>query len=203
MKKVFNEDEKATRKRAREGAATMRDATVRMKKVTGGAAVTDTTGQQGRDLKVAMLQKLGESDAAAMENAESRTVPLELEKAAIVAHAAGASPSEIEQQFAVTGDYVRYALRRRFGSAEAAKRALQGLVMENALACQVHGAAHLSEMSAPQAFMSGAILIDKALAIEKSLEGASKTVDFSALAEIGKTLRVIREVRAERAKAEQ
>jgi hypothetical protein len=199
MKKVFREDEKDKKAAVRRGAASMRDATVKMKKVTGGVAVTSITGEVGQEAKVAMLQKLSETDSVAMANAGSRTVPLELEKAAIVATAAGASPAEVEREFAVTAGYVQYALRRRYGSAEAAKKALVGLVMENALACQVHGAAHLTEMSAPQAFMSGAILIDKALALEKSMEGVGRTVDFSALAEIGRTLRVIRSVREERA----
>lgn len=195
MAKVVRE-EKRTKEQVRAGAAGIRDATVRMKRVTKGKSVTEIMGDIGTEVKVAALQKLGETDdrAAVMENGYGAQVPLDVEKAAIVAMAAGASPGAIEQQFDLHKGYVQYALRRRYGSADAAKRALQGLVLENALACQVHGGMLVDTMSAPQAFMSGAILIDKALALEKSMEGTVKTIDFGQLATIGKTLGALKDM---------
>lgn len=193
--RVIREEQK-TAAQVKNGAAGIRDATVKMKRVTKGAPVTKVMGSVGREAEVAMLQKLSETDdrAAVLENGHGATVPLDVEKAAIVAIAAGASPSMVEREFDLHQNYVAYALKRRFGSADAAKKALQGLVLENALACQVHGGAHLTEMSAPQAFMSSAVLIDKALALEKSMEGTVRTVDFGALATIGKTLNVLKDI---------
>jgi hypothetical protein len=174
------------------GAAGMRDATVRMKQVVGGGSVLRQLGAEGKKTEVAMLQKLEETDGN--ESSRRTDVPLEVEKAAIVEYAAGGSPSAIAVKYDVQQDFVRHALKRRFGSFEAGKRALQGLVMENALACQVQAAQHIHEMSGPQAVMSGAILIDKMIAIEKSIQETPKTINFGALAEIGADLKALREI---------
>jgi hypothetical protein len=105
----------------------------------------------------------------------------------------------VEVKYDLHRGFVDHALRRRFGSPEAAKLALQGFVLENALACQVVAATKITEMSGPQAVMSGAILIDKALALEKSIADRPKTIDFGALASMGKTLKVVREIVASKA----
>jgi hypothetical protein len=174
------------------GARMAGAATKKIKKITGGGSVLQALGAVGAQLENATLQKLEETDYT--HNPGRTDVPLEVEKAAIVASCAGgASPQVVEAQFGVHKGYVAHALARRFGSPEQAKRALHGLVLENALACQVHAAANITEMTPVQAVMSGAVLIDKALAIEKSLAEAPKTIDFGALQQIGSSLARLKE----------
>lgn len=170
------------------GAAGQKDATVRMKQVVGGGSALQQLGAAGKEAEVAMLQKLEETDAVPRRT----DVPLEVEKAAIVEYASGVGPTAIAVKYDVQQQFVQHALRRRFGSAEAGKRALIGLVTENALACQVQAAQHIHEMSGPQAVMSGAILIDKMIAIEKSIQETPKTINFGAMAEIGRSLKNLR-----------
>lgn len=172
------------------GAAGMRDATVRMKKVVGGGSVLRQLGAAGKDAEFAVMQKLEETD-----DVPRRTdVPLEVEKAAIVDYASGVGPAEIAVKYDVQQAFVHHALRRRFGSLEQGKKALLGLVTENALACQIQAAQHIAEMSGPQAVMSGAILIDKLISIEKSIQDTPKTINFGAMTEIGASLKRLREL---------
>lgn len=175
------------------GAASMRDATVRMKKVTGGASVLDMLGEEGEARKVATLQVLEATDHT-HDRSGRASAPLLLEKAAISEVAGGASPRAVEVKYDLASGYVAHALKRRYGSPEAAKLALQGLVGENALACMVKAAIEIPNMSGPQAVMSGAILIDKMLALEKSVAEKPKTIDFGQLADMGNTLKVLREI---------
>lgn len=179
------------------GSATMREKTVKMKTVLaaeGGGTVLDHIGEEGKAVKVAMLQKLTETDDTygVGTGAAAASVPLEVEKAAIVDQICGKTPGQVAMQYEVHRNFVDNALRRRFGSVERAKGALLGLTLENALALQEVAASKISEFSGPQAVMSAAILTDKALAIEKSIRETPKTIDFGALRQIGATLRELR-----------
>jgi hypothetical protein len=189
------------------GAASMRSKTVRMKQVRGvkavnagvGVASVEVLGSIGRGARAKVMSVLSETD-----HTRSRAlVPLGIEKEAICDYAAGASIGEIENKYAISRGYVDYALRRRFGSLEAGKKALMGMIMENALACNVHASAHIEELSAPQAIMSGAILVDKVIALERSIVEAPRTIDFGQLAEMDRTLRVLREIKVSREKQAQ
>lgn len=175
------------------GAASMRDATVKMKKVTGGGSVLDMLGEAGEARKIATLQVLEATDHTHGRSGRA-SAPLILEKEAISEVAGGASPRAVEVKYDLTQGYVQHALRRRYGSPEAAKLALQGLVGENALACMVKAAIEIPNMSGPQAVMSGAILVDKMLALDKSIAEKPKTIDFAQLADMGTTLKVLREI---------
>lgn len=170
----------------------MRDATVRMKRITKGHSVLTRLGEEGDKTHLAMLQKLEATDYT--HRRSLATVPLTLEKEAIAEVAGGASPSQVEAKYALARGYVRHALQRRFGSPEAAMQALQGLTLEVALACNVHALTQIGNMSGPQAVMSGAIATDKALALQKAIAERPKVIDFGALAEMGKTLKVLREI---------
>ena len=183
------------------GAAGMRDATVRMKKVTGGVSVLGALGDSGSDVREVMLQKLGETDHTHREmggRAAGGGVALIVEKEAIAEIAAGASPRMVEVKYDLSTGYVQHALRRRYGSPEAAKMALQGLVNEGAMACMVKALVEIPNMSGPQAVMSASILIDKSLALEKSISDRPKTIDFGALADMGKTLKVLRDIQTQK-----
>lgn len=178
------------------GSAGMKDATVRMKRITKGHSVLKSLGEEGDKTHLAMLQKLSATDHT--HQASLATVPLLLEKEAIAEVAGGASPRQVEVKYQLAAGYVRHALQRRFGSAEAAMQALQGLTLEVALACNVHALTQIENMSGPQAVMSGAIATDKALALGKAIQERPKTIDFGALAEMGKTLKVLREIAPKR-----
>lgn len=177
-------------------SASSSDSAGTTKKMLREGELTAGLGAAGRTGEIVTLQKLGESDAAALRHGTTRGegIALDLEKAAIVAVAGGMAKVNAEEQFGLRRGYVDYALQRRFGSAEAAKKALQGLVLENAIACNVHAAGLVEEMTGPQAVMAGAILIDKALAIERSIVETPRTIDFAAFADLGESLRKIGEI---------
>lgn len=179
------------------GAAGMKDATVRMKRVVGGGSALKRLGEVGEKAHLATLQKLSLTDHT--HRGALATVPLLLEKEAIAEVAGGASPRQVELKYQLASGYVRHALQRRFGSAEAAMQALQGLTLEVALACNVHALTQIEHMSGPQAVMSGAIATDKALALQKAIQERPKVIDFGALAEMGKTLKVLREIAPKKA----
>lgn len=160
----------------------------------------DMLGEEGKERQLATLQVLEDTDYTHGRSGRA-SAPLEIEKAAIADVAGGASPRAVEVKYDLTSGYVQHALKRRYGSAESAKLALQGLVNENALACMVKAAIEIPNMSGPQAVMSGAILIDKALALEKSISDRPKVIDFQQLAEMGTTLKVLREISAQGAQA--
>lgn len=172
----------------------MRHATVAMKKITKGQSVLTRLGNEGMTIHEDIVQKLDTTDHT--HRPGRATVPLLLEKHAIAEVVGGASPRMVEAKYDLAKDYVAHALRRRFGSPEAAFAALQGLTLEVGMACNVHALTKIDEMSGPQAVMSGAIAIDKALALQKSISERPKTIDFEALAAMGKTLKVLREVQA-------
>ena len=170
------------------GSATMRSKTVAMKTVlagAGGGTVLDHV-EDGDELKIAMLQKLGETDPRQVD--ANASVSTELEKHIIVEQIGGKTPGQIATEYGVHRNFVDNALRRRFGSPQRAKAALLGLTLENALALQELAASKIGEFSGPQAVMSAAILTDKALAIEKSIAETPKVIDFGALRQIGTTL---------------
>jgi hypothetical protein len=193
MKKNPHPTQQKTARKVLEGSAGMRDSTVKMKRVLKGKGVVENLGPVvGVAQRDAILAKLQETDDTHGDGRS--TVPLEIEKMAIVDIAGGASPAQVAVKYDIQAGYVQHALRRRFGSPQAAMQALQGLVLENALACQIVAATQIDTMSGPQAVMSGAILIDKALAISKNIAETPKSIDFSALADIGDTLRTVRSV---------
>lgn len=170
----------------------MRDATIRMKRITKGHSVLKSLGEEGAIAEKAILTKLAATDHT--HRTSLATVPLLLEKEAIAEVVGGASPHQVEAKYDLAKGYVAHALKRRYGSAEAAMQALQGLTLEVALACNVHALTQIEYMSGPQAVMSGAIATDKALALQKAISERPKTIDFGALAEMGKTLKVLREI---------
>lgn len=188
--KVLTREAKQSRQKH---AASMRDAMVRMKRVTGGKSVLESLGEEGENVRLATLQKLNATDHTHPDDGRA-TTPLLLEREAIVEVVGGASPRAVEVKYNLAQGYVAHALRRRFGSSEAAMQALQGLTLEVALACNVHALTQIEHMSGPQAVMSGAIATDKALALQKAIQDRPKTIDFGRLAEMGKTLQVLREI---------
>lgn len=180
------------------GAETMRSKTVAMKTIldeAGGGTVLDRLDDGGLT-KVAILQKLGETDHTHGNGAgnASATVGAEVEKHIIAEQIGGKTPAQISAEYGVQRNFVQRALARRFGSAERAKQALLGLCLENGLALQEVVASKIQEFSGPQAVLSSAVLIDKALAIEKSIAETPKTIDFGALRQIGHTLSKLREI---------
>lgn len=179
------------------GANAQRAATVALRRIGNGGSLLRALGPEGEKVKVAALQLLERTDYTHNQTGRA-SAPLDIEKEAILEVAAGASPRQVEVKYDLTRDYVRHALQRRFGSPEAALAALQGLTLENALACQVKAAIEIPNMTGTQAVMSGAILTDKALALEKAIKERPKTIDFQALSDMGKTLKVLKEIATKR-----
>lgn len=163
-----------------------------MKKVLGGSE--GVLGMLGAERREAGLATLQATDHTWGKGDRPPSVGLETEREAILEVAGGASVTAVEVRYDLHAGYVQHALARRFGSPEAAKTALRGMVLENALACQVVAATQIHEMTGVQAVAAGAILIDKALLLERSIAEQPKTIDFAALADMSKTLSVLREI---------
>lgn len=175
------------------GAVQAAGATTRLRGELGRAGVKtvmEGLGEAGEQIKVAMLQKLSETDG---ELDPKATVGLDVEKHIIMEQIGGRTPVEIAREYGVHRNFVNNALRRRFGSKEKGKEALMNLMLENALALQESVATRIGEFSGPQAVLASAIMADKMMALEKSIAETPKTIDFSALRNIGETLKRLRD----------
>lgn len=100
----------------------------------------------------------------------------------------GKTSAEIQRTYALRDGYVRYAMIRKFGSIEGMKRALQGQCLENALALNDYAISRIEQIPPGQALVGAKIMIDGAIALEKSRVDRPSTVDFQALAALGQTL---------------
>lgn len=106
--------------------------------------------------------------------------------------AAMGSVTAAEDKYGVHRGYLRAAMRRRFGSLEAMKSVLLGLVTENAIAVQMVAAEKIEELSAPQAVFAGKMLVDTMEKIEKSIQSAPRTVNFAQLEKVGDAIKTLR-----------
>ncbi len=110
--------------------------------------------------------------------------------------AGGASVGVVGKAYGVTASHVRRAMANEFGSVESMKKALLGMSLQNAVACQSIVADKIDELTGSQAVFAGKVLVETALSVEKSIQDAPKTVDFAAIKRIGEGLARIREVAA-------
>lgn len=108
--------------------------------------------------------------------------------------AANGNLSVVEAKWGVHQGYLRSAMRRRYGSLEAMKTALLGLVTENALTSQVIAAHKMPELTGAQAVFAGKLLVETMVNIEKSIASAPKTIDFGQLKRVGDSIRTLREI---------
>lgn len=108
--------------------------------------------------------------------------------------AATGSFASVESKYGVSQGYLRSAMRRRFGSLEAMKQALVGLVAENAIVVQMIAQEKAGELTAPQAIFAGKLLVDTMEKVEKSIQNTPKTVNFAQLNQVGETLKALRAV---------
>lgn len=117
-----------------------------------------------------------------------RHVPIAIDDAIIDDVANGAKSSEIEEKFHVRTGYVRNVLIRRFGSIEGMKKALHAQCLENAIALGEYAMEHIEQIQPGQAIVGAKIMIDGAVALEKSSVDRPTTVDFAALHALGSVL---------------
>lgn len=123
-----------------------------------------------------------------------RHVPTALDDQIVRDVADGAKASEIEEKYAVREGYVRAVLIRRFGSIEGMKKALRAQCLENAIALNEYAIQNIKQIPPGQALVGAKIMIDGALALEKSSIDRPTTVDFAALAALGQTLERVEKV---------
>jgi hypothetical protein len=117
-----------------------------------------------------------------------RHQPLAVDDAIVDAVANGDKASDIEDKLSVPRGYVRRVLIRRFGSIEGMKKALRAQCLENALALNEYAMENIAQIPPGQAIVGAKIMIDGALALEKSSVDRPSTVDFASLAALGETL---------------
>lgn len=108
--------------------------------------------------------------------------------------AATGSISAVESKYGVAQGYLHTSMKRRFGSLEAMKQVLLGLVTENAIVVQAIAQEKAGELTAPQAIFAGKLLVDTMEKIEKSIQNTPKTVNFGQLNKVSETLRELRQV---------
>lgn len=119
---------------------------------------------------------------------KGRHVPVVVDDAIVQDVADGKTDKDMQEKYGVRVGYVRDVLTRRFGSVEGMKKALQAQCLENAIALNEHGARNIASIPAGQAFVGAKVMIDGALALEKSRVGVPTTVDFEALGALGSVL---------------
>ena len=119
---------------------------------------------------------------------KNRQQPLVVDDAVIEAVADGDKSSDIEDKLDLPRGYVRRVLIRRFGSIEGMKKALRAQCLENALALNEHAMENIQAIPPGQALVGAKIMIDGALALEKSTTERPSTVDFAALSALGEVL---------------
>jgi hypothetical protein len=125
------------------------------------------------------------TDATANKN---RHEPLAVDDEIVKRVADGGKASEIEDELHVRRGYVRDVLIRKFGSIEGMKLALRAQCLENAIALNEYAMTKIQQIPPGQALVGAKIMIDGAIALEKSSTERPSTVDFAALAALGQTL---------------
>lgn len=131
------------------------------------------------------MLRSAETDATVNKH---RQVPLAIDDEIVKRVADGGKASEIEDELAVRKGYVRDVLVRQFGSVEGMKLALRAQCFENAIVLNEYAMTKLQQIPPGQALVGAKIMIDGALALEKSSTERPSTVDFAALAALGQTL---------------
>lgn len=123
-----------------------------------------------------------------------RHVPALLDEQIVQDVADGKLAAEIQRSYGLRDGYVRAVLIRKFGSIEGMKRALQAQCLENAIALNDYAISHIERIPPDRALVGAKIMIDGALALEKSRVDRPTTVDFAALSALGSTLERIEKV---------
>ena len=119
---------------------------------------------------------------------KDRHVPVAIDEQILQDVADGGKSSEIEEKYAVREGYVRAVLIRRFGSREGMKKALAAQCLENAISLNEYAIQHIEKIPPGQALVGAKVMIDGALALEKSLVDRPSTVDFAGLSALGGVL---------------
>lgn len=123
------------------------------------------------------------------ENANKhRHQPVVVDDVIVESVADGEKSSDIEDKLGVPRGYVRRVLIRRFGSIEGMKKALKAQCLENAIALNEYAMENIQQIPPGQAIVGAKIMIDGALALEKSSVDRPSTVDFASLAALGQVL---------------
>jgi hypothetical protein len=108
--------------------------------------------------------------------------------------AAGGDMKSVMAKYGVHGSYLRVAMKKRFGSLEAMKQALLGLVVENAVVSQMIAAEKMSELTGAQAVFAGKLLVDTMNNVEKSIASQPKTINFGELKRVGDSIKNLRDI---------
>lgn len=116
---------------------------------------------------------------------KGRHVPAVIDEQIVKDVSNGQTPGDIEQRYALRDGYVRDTLVRKFGSIDAMKRALQLQCLENAIVLNEHAMDKIAAIAPGQALVGAKIMIDGALALEKSRVDKPATIDFEMLAALG------------------
>lgn len=119
---------------------------------------------------------------------KNQQVPLALDDQIVADVADGRLAAEIQRAYGLRDGYVRTVLLRRFGSIEGMKKALQAQCLENAIALNDYAISRIGDIPPDRALVGAKIMIDGALALEKSRVDRPTTVDFASLAVLGGTL---------------
>lgn len=109
-------------------------------------------------------------------------------------YAATGSMKAVTIKWGVHEHYLKEAMKRKYGSLEAMKEALLGLVTENAITSQMIASQKMGELSAGQAVFAGKLLVDTMTNIEKSIASAPKTIDFAQMKRVGDSIKTLRDI---------
>jgi hypothetical protein len=119
---------------------------------------------------------------------KARHVPVAIDEQILKDVADGGQASEIEAKYQVRAGYVRSVLLRRFGSVEGMKKALRAQCLENAILLNEYAIERKEQIHPSQALLGSKVMIDGAVALEKTMTDRPTTVDFAALSALGGVL---------------
>lgn len=108
--------------------------------------------------------------------------------------ASGVKIREVEAKYGLCRGYIREAMVRRFGSREAMLRALEGLILENAVGAQMIAQEKLPELTGAQAVFAGKLLVETMGNLRAQIEATPKTINFREFKMLGDQLKQIREI---------
>lgn len=129
-----------------------------------------------------------ETDRVIRRRSVHAEIPDALEEQIVTEYVSGVTEGSLESKYSLSHGYVQHALKRRYGSLEAAKAAIKGLVSEIAIACGEHTLANVEKLHPSQSGMLTSVMVNSMIALEKHERETPRQLDFGSLARVAESL---------------
>lgn len=105
--------------------------------------------------------------------------------------AGGMLRKQLSVKYHVSESYIDNALQHLFINNKIGREILKGVLLENAIACGMHGRAKVEELNGMQALVGAGIMTSRYVELDKHTQSAPDEVDFSDIAKISENLKQI------------